>query len=203
MLSLVIYGTRGLSSTTDTGVFNCPQCGPQQHYSNKQSRVWFTLYFIPVIPLHVNANWIECSSCRGTYQPAVLNYNPEAEMREFFDKVMRVMILMGVSDGALGMKERAAIQSKFSEITGQSLSDPQLNEEESLARSANMDCASYLRILEPELGQDGKIMIVESLWEIASCEGGVTPQKQAQLEQIPSALNISAADFQQIIDNMQ
>ena len=47
----IIFGTRGVTSKKDRGQFQCPQCGSGCEYVHKSVRRFFTLYFIPVIPL--------------------------------------------------------------------------------------------------------------------------------------------------------
>ena len=48
---MIIFGTRGVKSTLSQGQFDCPQCGSNRAYKHKKVTRFFTLYFIPVIPL--------------------------------------------------------------------------------------------------------------------------------------------------------
>ena len=48
---MIIFGTTSLNSTIDSGTFFCPRCSAQQHYRMIGVNRWFTLYFIPVIPM--------------------------------------------------------------------------------------------------------------------------------------------------------
>ena len=51
MLGLIIYGTKGRETVVKSGRFYCPSCGPDIRYQLKEVRRYFTLYFIPLIPL--------------------------------------------------------------------------------------------------------------------------------------------------------
>lgn len=77
MLSLIIYGSRGMTSTIGNGQFACPRCSMMRHYNHRQVRLFFTLYFIPLIPLWRLGEYIECGSCGGTYGVEVLSLRIE------------------------------------------------------------------------------------------------------------------------------
>ena len=72
MLGLIIFGRRSVTGSMGTGSFDCPRCGPNMPYDHKRVRRFFTLYFIPLIPLGTVAEYIECGVCKGTYKPEVL-----------------------------------------------------------------------------------------------------------------------------------
>ena len=48
---MIIFGTTGLNSTKERGAFNCPRCSMQRGYRWISVNRFFTLYFIPLIPL--------------------------------------------------------------------------------------------------------------------------------------------------------
>lgn len=77
MLNLIIYGTRSISSTAGSGQFACPRCCMARLYRHLHSRSYFTLYFIPLIPLWKNGEYVECQSCGGTYGVEVLELRME------------------------------------------------------------------------------------------------------------------------------
>lgn len=72
MLGLIIFGSRAVTGSKGTGSFVCPRCGPGAPYDHKRVRRFFTLYFIPLIPLRTVGEYIECGTCRTTYKPEVL-----------------------------------------------------------------------------------------------------------------------------------
>ena len=48
---MIIFGTRGITYRMAAGRFACPSCGPGTGFTHRRVRRFFTLYFIPVIPL--------------------------------------------------------------------------------------------------------------------------------------------------------
>lgn len=72
---MIIFGTRGITSVHQRGSFHCPACGAGAPFEKKDVRRWFTLFFIPCIPLHKAAEYLECKRCGGTFKPEVLTWN--------------------------------------------------------------------------------------------------------------------------------
>jgi hypothetical protein len=72
---LVIFGTRGRISTTDGGRFYCPRCSGDRDYTRKGVRRWFTLFFIPIVPMGAARNvHVVCSTCNGAFNEQVLTF---------------------------------------------------------------------------------------------------------------------------------
>lgn len=63
---MIIWGWRSVTSTASRGEFYCPQCQGYMAYAEKSVRRFFTLYFIPLIPLNSLGEYIECESCKET-----------------------------------------------------------------------------------------------------------------------------------------
>lgn len=77
MLGFIIFGTRGIRSTMQEGQFHCPQCDGQTRFKQKKVTQFFTLYFIPLIPLGNKGSYVECQSCRNTYVDRILERRTE------------------------------------------------------------------------------------------------------------------------------
>jgi hypothetical protein len=67
-----IVGLRMRHSTVDTGIFGCPNEHGDRSYQHVRARRWFTVFFIPLIPLGKRNEWVRCRSCGATYSPDVL-----------------------------------------------------------------------------------------------------------------------------------
>jgi len=66
---LVIFGTRVIGKTIKGGVFQCPRCNCERNYVLKQNKKFFSLFFIPFIPLKDIGNTLECTFCKTPYVP--------------------------------------------------------------------------------------------------------------------------------------
>jgi len=202
MITLVIYGTTGLTSTADTGAFYCPNCGGQQHYEMRQVRRFFTLYFIPLIPLDVIGRFVRCGGCGSEYQESVLHFDPQAQQQAFFDDLKRVMILMAIADGGIDPTEIAVIQQNYQDLSGNAISEAEISQEAQLAISAGATVSGYAGQIADDLGDEGKAVVVQVAFAVASAGGNLPQGKQAQLQQLPAALGISQDYFKQIISSV-
>ena len=77
MITLIIWGTKGVEGVKESGQFFCPSCIGNVPYDHKRIRRFFTLYFIPLIPLGTLQEWVECKQCGGSFETEVLQMQPQ------------------------------------------------------------------------------------------------------------------------------
>jgi hypothetical protein len=73
---MIIFGTRNRFKTIGTGQFFCPHCQGERNYEHKEAKKYFTLYFVPLIPMGDVGDFVECQTCHVTYKSEVLNIKP-------------------------------------------------------------------------------------------------------------------------------
>jgi len=72
---MIIFGTSGITSVQRRGSFHCPACGAGATYQEKVVRRYFSLFFVPLIPLHKVGEYVQCDRCGGSFKPEVLHWN--------------------------------------------------------------------------------------------------------------------------------
>lgn len=72
MVGIIIFGTRGVTRKVDTGSFYCPSCQYDAPYTRHKVTRFFTLYFIPVIPLGSLGEYVSCDRCASQYATEIL-----------------------------------------------------------------------------------------------------------------------------------
>jgi zinc ribbon protein len=88
-----------------TGQFHCPNCGGDREYKHQTARRFFTLFFIPVIPLDKVGEVVQCQACKVRFDPAVLSRPTSAQLASALPAAMRaaaaaVLRAGGFSDAA-------------------------------------------------------------------------------------------------------
>lgn len=73
---MIIFGTSNKMKTVGSGQFHCPNCRTMRTYERKQAKRYFSLYFIPLIPMGDAGEFVECQTCHLTFRPEVLNVKP-------------------------------------------------------------------------------------------------------------------------------
>ena len=86
---LLIFGLSVFFRTVGQGDFHCPNCGGDRHYRQRVARRWFTLFFLPVIPLNRVGEVVECATCRSRFNLDVLRMPTARQMAAALPMAMR------------------------------------------------------------------------------------------------------------------
>ncbi|HJY73533.1 MAG TPA: zinc ribbon domain-containing protein, partial [Streptosporangiaceae bacterium] len=86
---LIIFGLRVFYRTIAQGTFHCRRCGGDRQYRHRVGRRWFTLFFLPVIPLNSVGEHIQCTTCRSRYVTDALSQPTTAQMQAALPAGMR------------------------------------------------------------------------------------------------------------------
>jgi tellurite resistance protein len=206
MVFLIIFGTRGVTSSVATGKFNCPSCETKQTYVHKRVRRFFTLYFIPIIPLDTIGEYIECQHCRDTYKPGVLDYDPVKSERsveaEFHVAVKRVMVLMMLADGKIEDEEVETIRMIYGKLAKSELSKEDVDREVAASKADGRGLRQYLSSIVGTLNDAGKEVVVKAAYFVASADGNVSIEETNLLAELAGALEMSPSDFKGVIEKV-
>ena len=167
----VRWGSRGLTSTVESSQFNCPQCATTRPCSLKQVRNFFTLYFIPLIPLNVAGRYVECGSCGGTFAEEAMSFDPEKEREETQTQLLRVMVMAALADGHVDDAEQAEIKKQYMELAGLPIPEAMLENEIAMANSSGANLNTYVSNIASSLSPHGKALVVKLAYHTMSAAG--------------------------------
>jgi hypothetical protein len=201
---VIIYGWRGITSTKEQGDFFCPACGGEQRpYKLKSVRRFFTLYFIPVIPLDHLGKYVECGGCKNSFDETILEFDPvEFEQKlaaELVEHAKRVMILTALADGEVDDEEIDRICEHFEELSGNPLSEETLHREIDQAQRASVTPASYIGRYVPQLTVEGRETIMRAAIRVVSAFDYPGDAHQEALDNLSKALGMSQAHYQGLL----
>ena len=89
---VIILGLRVFYRTIAQGTFHCRRCGGDRQYRHRSGRRWFTLFFLPVIPLNSAGEHVRCTTCRTRYVTDVLSQPTTAQMQAALPVGMRAAV---------------------------------------------------------------------------------------------------------------
>jgi hypothetical protein len=72
MIGIIIFGTKPVARKTGTGSFFCPTCQRDTPCSHHRIRQFFTLYFVPLIPLGAVGELVRCDRCGSEHAADVI-----------------------------------------------------------------------------------------------------------------------------------
>jgi zinc-ribbon family len=110
---LLIFGLRVFYRAVGQGVFHCQRCGGDREYRHRAGRRWFTLFFIPVIPLNRVGDHVQCTICGTRYRMDVLSLPTTAQMQEALPAGMRAaaIAMLRAGGSSSGSARRRAIDA--------------------------------------------------------------------------------------------
>jgi hypothetical protein len=110
---LIIFGLRVFYRTIAQGTFHCRRCGGDRQYRHRAGRRWFTLFFLPVIPLNTVGEHVQCTTCRTRYVTEVLSQPTTAQMQAALPAGMRAAAsaMLRSGDPASAVSRQRAIEA--------------------------------------------------------------------------------------------
>jgi hypothetical protein len=69
---ILLFGWKVRWSSVGGGTFHCPVEGAARSYDLREGRRWFTLFFVPLVPLKVLGRQVRCQGCGTELAPEVL-----------------------------------------------------------------------------------------------------------------------------------
>lgn len=175
-------------------------------YSHKRVRRFFTLYFIPLMPLDLHGEYIECQRCGGTYTLEVLNFDPaagQAELEaEFHRAIKQVMVGMLLADGAVEDEEVETVRKIYGQLAGNEISDEALRTEISRAQTQTLSVTESLEQIAGNLNDNGKAMVVKAAFLVAAADGEFQEEEKVLMASIGQSLGMSAAHVNGVIQEM-
>jgi len=203
---MIIFGTRGVKSTMKEGQFLCPQCANTQNYKHKKVTNFFTLYFIPLIPLGKAGDFVECQTCKGTFVSRVLDYKPSNDKNEFqsqYEKAMRhSMIMMMLADGHIDDEEMIVVQSIINKFGHNDITIDELNKLVDEVEQNNEPIHTYLAKIAPSLNEHGKEIIIKCGMAVASADGHVDDSEIALIQEMAQAMQMSSSHVKGILHEL-
>jgi hypothetical protein len=94
-------------------MFHCQRCGGDREYRHRSGRRWFTLFFIPVIPLNHVGDHVQCTICGTRYRMDVLSLPTTAQMQEALPAGMRAaaIAMLRAGGGSSASARRRAMDA--------------------------------------------------------------------------------------------
>ena len=203
---MIIFGTRGVKSTIKSGDFNCPQCEQSTPYRHRKVTKFFTLYFIPLIPLGSAGEYVECGSCKGAFIPRVLNSDNSSNKDEFlanYEKAIRhSMVLVMLADGVIDENEKNQVITIINKFGKNDLSMTELESYINTVKKENEDVTTYLKKVGPSLNEHGKETIIKCALSVAAADGNIDDSELDLISKMGQSMEMSSSHLKGILSEI-
>ena len=173
---LIIFGLRVFYRTIAQGTFHCRRCGGDREYRHRSGRRWFTLFFIPVIPLNAVGEHVQRTTCKTRYVVEVLNQPTTAQMQAALPAGMRAAVSAMLRSGDPGSP--ASRQRAIEAVIG--AGTPGYDE-----AMLNADLMQPFEAIRPALNQVGAQLTIQArewylteVLRIAMADGSLTESER-------------------------
>ncbi|WP_443748363.1 zinc-ribbon domain-containing protein [Asticcacaulis solisilvae] len=195
---MIIWGSRGLKKVVSAGRFHCPRCGPDKPYDQIAVNRWFTLYFIPVIPLGAAGHYIECKACAGTFDTQVKNYDPDVAQAEFQAKldsaVARTALVLLAAGGDVGDTALRHLAELMETHMRRIVEPYRLGEILLDAQARKLTAKSILTPIAHSLSNQGKTLVLQILR--ACVDGEFSPAQRKIFDEAGVTLGFRRKDLE-------
>ena len=197
---LLIFGVRIRFRTIGTVAFFCPRCGGDRQGQRRAARRWFTLFWLPVVPLDQVGEVVECSTCHTRYEPAVAEAPTTAALSEILGNAVRVLAAMVVRTG-----DPSDLALRSAAVANVRRVDDTYDDATLAADAAAVDPAqaeSYVAPLGEGLQVSGKERFLGDLVRIALAGGTITPDQRRVIDLAGRGLDLTPAHITGIVTSV-
>lgn len=188
---LLIWGLRVFYHTVGQGTFHCRKCGGDRQYRHRAGRRFFTLFFIPVIPLNKAGEHVQCMTCKTRYVTDVLSLPTAAQMQAALPAGMRAAATAMLQAGDRG--SAAARQRAVAAIQGAGAHGYTEADLDSDAAQPAEATRSALGEVARQLTPDAREWFLAETVRVAMADGPLTEQERRVAEMIAMDLGMTQA----------
>lgn len=204
---MIIFGTRGVRSTINKGDFHCPQCNQIKPFRHRKVTKFFTLYFIPIIPLGKRGEYVECGECKTTYIPRILENNTSSN-REIFQAlhekaIKHSMVLTMLADGEIDENEKTQVLKIINKFCKNRMNMNQLDSYILEVQREKEDVSTYLKKVGPMLNMQGKELIIKCALLVAASDGNIDKSETKLISKMATVLEFSKSQFQELLNKIK
>ena len=187
--------------TRDTGTFECLDCQRSTEYRLRALRNFFTLYFIPVLPLTWQSGneEVQCAVCKSNFPVEVLDGSWPSEhpdsLKESFDWMVRrfALIPMLVAGGSIKESDRELLYGICWQSYGGQLDLEQLEAEIQHVLTHGIDVSMKdLNVVKDTLDQPQKSEMIKAAWRMGIADGPLESHEWKVLADLGESLDMSA-----------
>lgn len=195
---MLIFGWRSRAHTIGSGQFFCPREGGDRRYEHKEARRWFTLFFIPLIPLDRQGDFVECTSCKSTYYPTVLDAPTGASIQDVMTQAIRyVAVTMTLADGHVDPQERRVATEVVRQFANVEYTEADFSTDLDQLDASHL--VDFLEELGSILNEHGKEAVLEASMRLAASDGSVDASEIDVVRRVGKALSMSDAHVRGVI----
>lgn len=183
-----------------TGQFACPNCGGDREYQHRTARRFFTLFFLPVIPLDKVGEVVQCQTCKVRFDPVVLQRPTSAHLASALPAGMRAAVAAVVRAGGSSALTVSAAVDAVRAAGAPDYDAARLQADLNLSTPATVE---LLRTLAANLTLDACERYLAEAVRVGLADGPLSPDELECLRWIASNLGLTPAHAHGVISMVE
>lgn len=200
---MLIFGTRNVGSTVQTGTFFCPVCQQQTNYKRITNRNFAHIFFIPLFPIGGSEEYVECQRCGTPFGIEVLDQPSQEEksppLGDYNTLVLACMELVAAVDASVSPDEVQTIGSLYKQVTGAGVDGERVRRDGEWWRNRAEQVYAAAARLAPELDTKRKERLIQVSVLAAFSDNQPQQAEYDCLAQIGQSLGIMPARLKELI----
>jgi hypothetical protein len=194
---MIIWGWKTVFRVIGSGVFSCPTCGADRNYERRKAQRFFTLFFIPLIPLKTIGEFIRCTYCKNDFRESVLARPTAAQFTDLLQNTVRgVMVNVLRRGGWEHPGARAIAVQEIVNAGAVGYGEPNLAQDMQVVPE---DLSQMLGGLAGQLPDAGREALVTGAARVAAADGPVQPAERGVIDTVGAGLGMSQAHVAGIV----
>jgi zinc-ribbon family len=197
---LIFFGLRVFYRTAGHGTLHCQRCGGDRGYRHKVGRRWFTLFFIPIIPINRAGQHVQCAVCGTRYRMDILSLPTSAQMQQALPAGTRAAAIAMLRAG--GRNNSPARRRAIDAVKGAGLADyDDAVLDADLAESAmpGQDLAAPLNRLAIQLEIPAREWFLAEVVRIGLADGMLSDEERQAAQEVAAQLGMTPAQARGVI----
>ncbi|GLS43028.1 hypothetical protein [Methylobacterium brachythecii] len=196
---MIIWGSYVMNKELKTGEFYCPHCSNPRSFIHKLPRRWGHLYWIPLIPMDKYDSYIECQTCKKTYNEQVLDHDPRRDKAAAETNLSALIgqIMIHVAHAQKTELSAPSITMTIKDVLGLETLSPQAEE----TYAVPMDKNAMLDLVREHAGlltaKGQEIVLVKSVGAIP-----LTPEVGRLVGEIGAAMGMTASHVNGVLADL-
>jgi tellurite resistance protein len=188
---MIVWGWRTVFRVVGSGVFSCPSCNADRNYQRRRAQRFFTLFFIPLIPLKTIGEFIRCVYCKTDFRESVLQRPTAAQFTDLLQNTVRaVMVNMLRRGGAAYPAARAVAVEEIVSAGAVGYSEQNLAQDMQVVPE---DVTQLLAGLAGQLPEAGREALLRGAVRVAVADGPADAAERAVIDTVGAALGMTQA----------
>lgn len=194
---IIVWGFKILFRTIGEGQFHCPSCGADRRYHHRRGRRWFTMFWIPIIPMNVAGTIVQCTVCKKQYNEKVLQLPTSAETAASIGFARRAIAahMVTVSDNTTVAREAAVAMMREGGMTDYDAAQLDIDRETSDWERVR----AWGQHLGSNLSPAGAEAMLLAAARVAAADEAITDAERAVINDLGAAFGLTPVHIDGII----